>query len=99
MRYETELRAAIEAVTKAAALCRAVRETPVSDETIAKRDRSPVTVADYGAQAVVSLELERLLGREPVTGEEDAAALRANPELRARVVEAAERVLPGAGEG
>jgi len=43
-----------------------------------KSDDSPVTVADYGSQAVVSLVLERELQNEPVSlvAEEDSGELR-----------------------
>ena len=54
MAYEVERQVAVEAVLKACTLCRTVQEALVSEETMAKKDKSPVTVADFGAQAVVS---------------------------------------------
>ena len=60
MTYETERFVATEALVKACRLCRAVRSTLVSEETVRKKDRSPVTVADFGAQAVISRILEDL---------------------------------------
>lgn len=101
MPYELERQVAVEAVLKACALCRTVRETLVSEETVAKRDRSPVTVADFGAQAIVSGALGRAFPRDPIVGEEDASALRTadGTEMRSRVVEAVRAVTPEATEG
>jgi len=62
MAYEKERRVAVEAVLKACRLCQVVREALVSEETMAKEDRSPVTVADFGSQAVISLDPDRRSG-------------------------------------
>lgn len=96
MAYETERLVAIQAVILASRLCRGVRETLVSDETLAKKDKSPVTVADYGAQALVSAALAEAFPQDPLVGEEDAADLRAaeNAELREKVVTAVQQVSP-----
>lgn len=62
-----------------------------------KPDESPVTVADFAAQAVIVRRL-RELGPQPILGEEQAAALR-EPEhaaLRDAVVAAVQPVWPGA---
>lgn len=100
MPYEAERQVAVEAVLNGCALCRTVRESLVSEETIAKRDRSPVTVADFGAQAVVSEALYRAFPQDPVVGEEDASALRTpdGAEMRSRVIEAVRTVTPDARE-
>lgn len=100
MGYETERRVAIEAVVLASRLCRSVRETLVSAETQAKKDRSPVTVADYGAQALVSAALADAFPNDPLVGEEDAAGLRSeeNRELREKVIAAVNRVSPELSE-
>jgi 3'(2'), 5'-bisphosphate nucleotidase len=97
MAYETERQVAIEAVILACRLCRGVRETLVSDETLAKKDKSPVTVADYGAQALVSAVLAGAFPHDPLVGEEDATDLRAaeNAELREKVVTAVTQVSAG----
>ncbi len=89
MNHETERRVAIEAVRKACALCRQVRATLVSEETMAKQDKSPVTVADFGAQAVVISRLLATFPEDRVVGEEDAADLRAasGREIREKVVQ------------
>ena len=62
-----------------------------------KDDRSPVTVADFAAQAIVGLSL-RGCGVEALVGEEDAAKLRENTLLRDEVVRAVQRALPDATE-
>lgn len=59
----------------------------------AKADESPVTIADFAAQAVIGT----FLG-EPFVGEEGAALLLESPGLRERVLEAARRALPGLDE-
>lgn len=94
--YETEHETAIEAVLEACRLCEQVRSTLVSGETLAKKDRSPVTVADFGAQALVIRQLMRAFPGDPVVGEEDAAELRAleGAGTRSRVVEAVRAVCP-----
>jgi 3'(2'), 5'-bisphosphate nucleotidase len=52
--YEIERRVAVEAVLKACSLCAAVQSAHLSMGVINKEDRSPVTVADFGAQALIS---------------------------------------------
>jgi 3'-phosphoadenosine 5'-phosphosulfate (PAPS) 3'-phosphatase len=50
--FETEHAVAIECVREAARLCRSVARE-ISPEVMAKKDKSPVTVADFGSQALV----------------------------------------------
>jgi 3'(2'), 5'-bisphosphate nucleotidase len=79
MAYEQELAIAQEAVTLAAKLCEAVRRDMVP-EAMEKSDMSPVTVADYGAQAIICRALAAAFPNDPVVGEEDAADLQ-KPEM------------------
>jgi 3'(2'), 5'-bisphosphate nucleotidase len=74
-RYERERAVAIEAVQEAARLCRAVA-AEISPEVLAKKDKSPVTVADFGSQALICRVLGEAFPDDPVIGEEDAAELR-----------------------
>ncbi len=53
MDYKTELEIATDAVELACRLCAKVQSSLVSSETMTKKDKSPVTVADFGAQAVI----------------------------------------------
>lgn len=75
MSLERELAVATRAVREAARVCEAVRGEMVTP-ALTKEDRSPVTVADFGAQAVVCRTLGLEFPDDPVVGEEDAAALR-----------------------
>ena len=68
MNYEHELCVALAAVEKAAALCRRVQQELVTAETVIKKDKSPVTVADLGSQAVICLELTEAFQRRPGCG-------------------------------
>lgn len=73
--YEREKQVAIEAALAAARLCEQVRREMVP-EAIQKEDRSPVTVADFGSQAVICRALAAAFPADPVVAEEDAAVLR-----------------------
>ncbi|MDP6461740.1 MAG: 3'(2'),5'-bisphosphate nucleotidase, partial [Gemmatimonadota bacterium] len=77
-----------------------VRRELVPD-AITKEDRSPVTVADFGAQAIVCRFLSAMFPEDPVVGEEDSAALRAEGGARAlaQVVEYAGRCICWKGTG
>jgi 3'(2'), 5'-bisphosphate nucleotidase len=96
MGYESERRLAAMAVRLACRLCEAVQSEQQSGDVAVKGDRSPVTVADYGAQAVVALTLRGAGNRLPIVGEESAAALRdpGAAELRARVVAHVQALFP-----
>ncbi len=79
MSYELEKKVAIAAVQQAAHLCEQVRREIVP-QAITKQDRSPVTLADFGAQALICRALAAAFPQDPVVGEEDAATLR-QPEM------------------
>ena len=100
MSYSREREVAIAAVEQASRLCVAVQARLVSAESMAKKDKSPVTVADFGAQAVVVHALQEAFPDDPMVGEEDAAELRdpANAGLRGRVVDAVREIVPGLGD-
>jgi 3'(2'), 5'-bisphosphate nucleotidase len=85
--YQRERELAIQAVQEAAQLCRTVR-SQVAPEVLAKADRSPVTVADFGSQALVSRALDGAFPDDPLIAEEDAAEFRRgeNAGLLAEVV-------------
>lgn len=75
-----ELAAAVKAVRLASHLCDNVQWQLRNEEKVEKQDGSPVTVADYGAQVLVSWSLLRSLPEQAATfnmiGEEDSADLR-----------------------
>jgi 3'(2'), 5'-bisphosphate nucleotidase len=74
MRYEQEKQVAIAAVIQAAKICQKVRQD--IPEAIEKKDKSPVTVADFGSQALICKALAEVFPHDPIVGEEDATALR-----------------------
>jgi 3'(2'), 5'-bisphosphate nucleotidase len=80
-RLELERQFAIEAVSIAARLTSAVRRDFDPAHAVAKADASPVTVADLGAEALISLSLAETLPGDRLMGEEDAGPLRASADL------------------
>jgi 3'(2'), 5'-bisphosphate nucleotidase len=96
MSYTSERVAAIDAVLKACRLTQEVQQQLVAAAVLEKGDKSPVTVADYGAQAVVGHLLAAEFPGDPMVGEEDAAALRepGNGALANKVYHAVRRILP-----
>jgi HAL2 family 3'(2'),5'-bisphosphate nucleotidase len=94
-RLALERRFAIEAVSAASRLTRAVRRDFVPADAVSKADASPVTVADLGAQAAVSLALAETLPRDGLMGEEDAGPLRASAELADAVLGRVRALRPG----
>jgi 3'(2'), 5'-bisphosphate nucleotidase len=70
-----EILFAVQAVREAALLVRRVQREMVG-EALSKEDRSPVTVADFAAQAVVALRLDEQLPGSTLIAEESAEELR-----------------------
>ncbi|CAN0873689.1 SAL1 phosphatase [Linum grandiflorum] len=89
--YAKELAAAKKAVSLAARLCQKVQKALLQSDVQSKSDKSPVTVADYGSQAVISLVLQRELPSIPfsLVAEEDSGDLRNDSarDIRARITE------------
>lgn len=81
----------------ASRVTRAVQADLQTSGVLTKDDRSPVTVADYAAQAVVAHVLQQDLGAVRLVGEERADALRLpeNSGLLNRTVTQAQRAWPG----
>ncbi|XP_016726786.1 putative PAP-specific phosphatase, mitochondrial isoform X3 [Gossypium hirsutum] len=79
-KYHRELEAAVEAVERACRLCVDVQRSLFSVEgrIIEKKDQTPVTVADFGVQALISLELSKSFPSIPLVAEEDSGFLRSN---------------------
>ena len=72
---QPEVSFALAAVREASELTARVRREMVTD-AITKDDRSPVTIADYAAQALVGHRLRQAFPDDPLVGEEDSSALR-----------------------
>ncbi len=98
MNYKSELKVAIEAVLKASQLCQKVQAELVSSDTVTKKDRSPVTIADFGSQAVVNLSLMSAFPDDPIVGEEAASELRENSDLRSKVIKNVAAIFPNSTE-
>lgn len=98
MKYTDEKAFAVEAVTRAASLCLAVQDDLVALDSLEKGDRSPVTVADFGSQAVVCRLLRDEFAADPIVAEEDSAQLRqaGNAGRLAQVTEYVRRIDPDA---
>lgn len=84
--YQRERDVALQAVREAAALCRAV-QADIDPMATAKADRSPVTIADFGSQALICRALKDAFPEDSIVAEEDAETLRTpeSAELRSRV--------------
>jgi len=72
---EKEMSVAIEAVRRAGVLCQGVRASLVSDETVAKMDKSPVTAADFGVQAVIISAIRKVFPDGMIVAAEDTGVL------------------------
>jgi 3'(2'), 5'-bisphosphate nucleotidase len=91
--YEREQTGAIRAVRAAARLCQAVR-AGIAPEVLDKKDNSPVTVADFGSQAVICRTLQKAFPEDPIIAEEDSSELRLpeNAAILGQVVEHVRRI-------
>jgi len=85
--YDRERSVALRAVRQAALLCQSVRAN--MGDVLEKEDRTPVTVADFGSQALICRALKETFPDDPVIGEEDSSALRQddNAAVRRQVVD------------
>ncbi|RDW30607.1 hypothetical protein B0I72DRAFT_141225 [Yarrowia lipolytica] len=85
--YSAELKVAKDAVRRASALAASIASTIATDTSgqVTKSDTSPVTVADYGAQAIIIGAIKKAFPSDPVVGEEDADVLRKDEGLRTKV--------------
>lgn len=74
--YSKQIKVATQAVSRAAIICRAVQRDLATEDALSKKDKSPVTVADFASQAIVCHTLKQAFGGVPVVGEETADQLR-----------------------
>ena len=98
LKIETpETQFAINAVRQASSLVKQVQAEMISP-AITKNDRSPVTVADFAAQALIGYLLDENFPTDPLIGEEDSSVLQ-SPEERPtleRITEFVSRYADGA---
>ena len=70
-----EINPALSAVRQAAVVCRSVQES-IDPAALEKKDKSPVTVADFASQALICRQLQLEFPDDSVIGEEGADELR-----------------------
>jgi 3'(2'), 5'-bisphosphate nucleotidase len=74
MPYEHEKQVASEAALSAAKLCEQVRQE-MGPEAMEKKDGTPVTVADFGAQALICRTIANAFPADQIVAEEDGTIL------------------------
>lgn len=79
--------AALDAVRAASELCGSAQGRLAAGDTLTKGDASPVTVADFAAQAIVCATLVEQLGAIELVGEESSSDLADNEPLRDGVID------------
>lgn len=96
MDYTKEKNIAIQAVQEAAKVCQAV-QAQITSSVLEKKDKSPVTVADFGSQALVCRAIREAFPNDPIIAEEDSAELRTeeNAHLLGKVVDHLGALRPG----
>lgn len=88
---------ALGAVEAAARICAKV-QAAISPETLVKRDRSPVTVADYASQAVICRRLQAAFPADRILAEEHSLDLLEGktPGMAAALIDLLQGEQPGA---
>ena len=84
MSYSQELRVAELAVQRAAILTKKVFNAKTKG-TLDKDDKSPVTIGDFGAQALIIQAIKRNFPSDEIVGEEEASSLRKNKDLSSQI--------------
>lgn len=84
MAYEKELKIAQLAVARAAILTKAVFHEKAKG-TVSKDDKSPVTIGDFGAQALIIAAIKHNFPEDEVVGEEEASSLREQKDLSSKI--------------
>lgn len=84
MSYSKELEVAELAVQRAALLTKKVFHEKAKG-TLSKDDKSPVTIGDFGAQALIIQAIRHNFPNDEVVGEEEASSLREDHPLREQI--------------
>jgi 3'(2'), 5'-bisphosphate nucleotidase len=74
--HSPEVMTAIQAAIRASALCEKIRMDLARGEVLLKSDRSPVTIADYGSQAMICKFIREMFPNDTLVAEEDSKELR-----------------------
>ena len=88
----SEKQIAISAVLKAIPLCQQVKADMVEEDAVEKEDKTPVTVADLAAQALICQTIDKAFPKDTIVAEE---GWRENPQLMPRVTEYVNRFTEG----
>ncbi len=75
MPYQQEKETAIRALIAASSLTMSIKNNLIGKRSIQKEDRTPVTVADYGSQAIICKILNDVFPEDPIVAEEDSKEL------------------------
>lgn len=84
--YTKELQVAEVAVQRAAILTKEVFHQKAKG-TLSKDDKSPVTIGDFGAQALIIHAIKQVFPGDEIVGEEEASSLRDDTKLRDQIWE------------
>ena len=84
MSFAKELQFALEVVQKCCEITKAVAASSLSEQTLTKDDRSPVTVGDFSVQALVNHRISQVFPEDQIVAEEDTKKL--TPEILEKVV-------------
>lgn len=84
MSYEKELHIAQLAVQRATLLTQRVFHEKAKG-TLSKDDKSPVTIGDFGAQALIIHAIRSNFPKDEIVGEEEASSLRENKKLSSQI--------------
>lgn len=100
MTYKKEREVATRAVIEACNLCQSVQQSLVTEDSIEKKDKSPVTIADFGSQAIVNYQIHQYFPEDPIVGEEDASELRKPEQLmiKTKMVEQVQKIVSNLDE-
>ena len=86
MSYEKEFHIAQLAVQRATLLTQQVFHEKAKG-TLSKDDKSPVTIGDFGAQALIIRAIKTNFPQDEIVGEEEASSLRENKALSSQIWE------------
>jgi 3'(2'), 5'-bisphosphate nucleotidase len=92
-----EVLTSVHAIRMASELCQRVKRDSVHEESILKGDRSPVTIADFGSQAVLCKMIKEKFPGDAIVAEEDSEELRrpGRSSFREQVTDYVNHLIPG----
>jgi 3'(2'), 5'-bisphosphate nucleotidase len=71
-----EVMTALQAAVEASALCEKIRMDLAAAGALLKSDKSPVTIADFGSQAMICKRIRQKFPHDAIVAEEDSKELR-----------------------